>query len=160
MNVLEDEWYAVRHSGEIPEVALYSAFFYLSHDNSGPGLNLTPEQNRMLVEAAEMRYREIVLRDLQQVNRKTAGYRGMKRSIINWQRFKTFCSRQQLDYDGFRNEVAAMFLLFVKEEMVEVRGGVRDSSLNCTFEELCGFASQLGLSLSALPDSINQLCSS
>ena len=159
MNVLEDEWYAVRHSGEIPEVALYSALFYLSHDNSGPGLSLTSEQNRMLVEAAEIRYREIVLRDLQQANRNTTDYRGIKRSIINWQRFKTFCSRQQLDSDGFRREVAELFLLFVKEEEVEVKEGLRDSSINCTFEELCGFASQLGLSLSALPESINELCS-
>jgi len=158
MDVLEDEWYAVRYSGEIPEVALNSARYYLSHDADGPGLSLSPEQNCRLIEAAQMRYQEIVLRDLQQANRTTSGYRGIKRSMINWQRYQTFCTRQQLDYGGFRREVAATLLLFVQQEVEEVEGGKRHTSINCTYDEICSFATKLGLSVSRLPGSIRMLC--
>ncbi len=51
--ILENEWYAVRHSGEIPEIALCSAFYYLVEDRSGPRSDLNVAQSRMLVEAAE-----------------------------------------------------------------------------------------------------------
>ncbi len=102
MDALEDEWYGVRHSGEIPEVALCSALYYLTHDPDGPGLRLSREQKGMLVQAAEIRYQEIVLRDLQQSTRNTTGYRGIKRSIINWQRYRIFCGRQQIDSGVFK----------------------------------------------------------
>lgn len=158
MNVLEDEWYAVRHSGEIPEVALNSAFYYLSHDADGPGLNLSREQVRMLAEAARMRYQEIVLRDLQQSNRETPAYRGVKRSVINWQRYRIFCRRQGLDPDEFRPEVAAGFLRFVEQEVADVERGVRESSINCNYDEICSFATELGLALSRLPASLGRIC--
>jgi len=160
MDVLEDEWYAVRHSGEIPEVALCSALFYLSHDPGGPGLCLTREQKRMLLQAAEMRYQEIVLRDLLPSEKHTPGYRGIKRSIINWQRYLRFCSRQGIDAGGFRAEVASCLLVFVKEALLEVESRQRDISINCTYAELCCFAAELGLSASLLPESIRQFCRS
>jgi len=158
MDVLEDEWYAVRYSGEIPEVALHSALYYLSRDAGGPGLKLGPEQKRSLVEAAEMRYQEIVLRDMQQVNRETPAYRGIKRSIINWHRYRMFCRRQQLESGSFRREAAAALLLFVKEEMAAVEGKRRETSINCTYDELRGFAAELGLPAALLPGAAQRLC--
>ena len=158
MDVLEDEWYAVRYSGEIPEVALHSALYYLSRDAGGPGLKLSPEQKRRLVEAAEMRYREIVLRDMQQANRGTPAYRGIKRSIINWHRYRMFCRRQQLDSGGFRREAAAALLLFVKEAEAAVEGKQRETALNCTYDELSNFATELGLPAALLPGSVYRLC--
>lgn len=149
VEVLENEWYAVRHSGEIPEIALYSSLYYLTEDESGPGLKLAPEQCRMLVEAAESRYREIVLRDLRHANSESSSYRGVRRAIANWQRFETFCRRQQLDCSGFKREVAAALLVFLSK---------RHSSLNCTFAELSNFADQLGLVSSVLPAAIRPLC--
>ncbi len=160
MDVLEDEWYAVRHSGEIPEVALCSALYYLSHDPNGPGLRLTREQRGMLVQAAEMRYHEIVLRDLQQSRKNTPAYRGIKRSIINWQRYLRFCGRQRIDAGGFRAEVAASLLLFVKKELLEAETEERGIPINCTYVELCCFAAELGLAASLLPKSVRQLCRS
>jgi hypothetical protein len=158
MDVIENEWYAVRHSGEIPEVALYSAVYYLTSDSNGPGLALTPKQSRMLIQAAEMRYHEIVLRDLQQANRELSEYRGIHRSITNWRRYQIFCGRQQLDSSGFRREVAGRLLLFLTEEVLEVENGYRQTAINCSWGELRDFARELGIAETRLPESVKSLC--
>lgn len=157
MDAIENEWYAVRHSGEIPEVALYSAVYYLTSDSNGPQLALTPKQSRTLIQAAEMRYHEIVLRDLQQAKRELSEYRGIQRSITNWRRYQKFCGRQQLDNSGFRREVAAHLLLFLAEEVLEVAGG-RQTVINCRWRELCDFAQEVGLPDSRLPESVKSFC--
>jgi len=158
MQSLEDEWYVVRHSGEIPEIALFSARHYLTEDAEGPRLKLSEEQWRTLVRAAEERYHEIVLRDLQQENRGSSGYRGIKRSIVNWRRFCSFCWRQRVDNRRFRNEVAATLLLYLMEELVEIGSGRREPSINCTYDELNSFALELGLAIDGLPEVIRSLC--
>lgn len=158
MDAIENEWYTVRHSGEIPEVALYSAVYYLTSDSNGPQLALTPEQSRMLIQAAEMRYHEIVLRDLHHANRESSAYRGLHRSITNWRRYQIFCGRQQLESSGFRREVAVHLLQFLTEEILEVAGGVRQTVINCSYRELCEFSREVGLPVSRLPESIEGLC--
>lgn len=158
MDPFEDEWYAVRYSGEIPEVALHSALHYLTEDVAGPGLVLDVKQYRLLIAAAEARFHEIVLRDLLPGNRTSASYRGVRRSIVNYRRFLTFCRRQQVDQCQFQHEVAATLLLFLVEESIEVQRGRRQSSINCSFDELCAFAVQLGLVGAALPDDLRILC--
>jgi hypothetical protein len=155
---LENEWYGVRHSGEIPEIALHSAIYYLTEDGNGPGMVLDPRQSRVLVEAADIRYREIILRDLLQKNRNTAIYRGVKRSIVNWQRYEVFCRRHAVENSRFRHEVAAALLVFLVQEIVEVERGRRLSSINCTFSELSGFACRLGLVNLSLPEYVRPLC--
>lgn len=156
--ILENEWYVVRHSGEIPEIALNSALYYLAEDRNGPRRTLSPVQIRMLVEAAELRYKEIVLRDLYQKNLLKPIYRGLKRSADNWYRYEKFCLRQQVDSTSFRHEVAAALLVFLAEEVVEVERGKRLSSINCTFDELCTFAARLGLAESILPGGLEIHC--
>lgn len=156
--ILEDEWYVVRHSGEIPEIALCSALYYLAEDRNGPRRALSVAQNRMLVEAAELRYREIVLRDLHHANREKRIYRGPKRSIVNWYRYEKFCLRQQVDSTSFRHEVAAALLAFLSEEVVDMARGRRASVLNCTYVELRTFATRLGLTASMLPEGLVDLC--
>ncbi len=156
--VLENEWYAVRHSGEIPEIALCSSLYYLVEDRSGPCRELSADQNLKLVEAAELRYREIVLRDLQHANRRKRTYRGVKRSIANWYRYETFCDRQNVDATSFRHQVAAALLVFLAKETVAVERGMHLSSINCSFDELRAFAARLGLSCSMLPEGIAQIC--
>jgi hypothetical protein len=155
---LEDEWYAVRHSGEIPEVALHSALYYLCDDANGPGLRLTPEEHRWLVEAAAARYREMVQRDLNADNRDEPFYRGVHRAIVNWRRYERFCRRQGLPLDTFQHEVAVDLLLLLAREMSDVRGGRCRAPLNCSFAELSRFAAQLGLIDSMLPEEYETLC--
>ncbi len=92
--LLEDEWLMVRHSGEIPEIALHSAFYALTEDPEGPCLQLSAEEIQYLQEAAAARYQEIILRDLCYENRELTIYRGVLRAICNWHRFVAFCKRE------------------------------------------------------------------
>lgn len=155
---LDNEWFLVRHSGETPEIALYSAIHYLTEAEDGPKLSLSEEQVALLKEAAAERYREIVLRDLQLENRDKTIYRGLKRAIINFQRFECFCRRQHLDGQDFNKEVAASLLFFLATECVEVAKGGRNSSINCSFQELNAFARKVGLVVNRLPRHIETVC--
>jgi hypothetical protein len=131
--LLENEWFVVRHSGEIPEIALHSALHYLTEDLNGPRLQLSIEELHSLQEAAATRYQEIILRDLCFENHKLTIYRGIQRAIFNWYRFVAFCERQdsvcrtlhkpeiaacrslqeQLNKD--RNATAEAFLILLKK---------------------------------------------
>ena len=142
--LLEDEWYIVRYSGEIPEIAYNSAIYFLTRAQDGPRQELSKEQVNFLQKAAMDRYREIVLRDLYHENHGKSIYRGIKRSMENYQRMCRFCSRQGLCCDDIRLETANQLLLFLRREIEEVVGkGSRASIINCSREELCRFASDL-----------------
>jgi hypothetical protein len=156
--LLDNEWFVVRHSGETPEIALYAARHYLTEADDGPKLSLSGEQWAILQEAAGERYREIVLRDLQIENRDKSIYRGIKRSIINYQRFECFCHRHNLDARSFRKEVAAALLFFLAAESVDIAKGSRSSSINCSFEELNVFARKIGLIEDSLPRHMREIC--
>jgi len=93
-DVLEEEWLIVRHSGEIPEIALHSALYFLTEDPVGPRLHLSVEEIESLQDAAISRYQEIIRRDLCFANRTLPMYRGVRRAIFNWRRFVAFCERQ------------------------------------------------------------------
>ena len=81
--MLEEEWLLVRHSGEIPEVALHASLHFLCEDEDGPGLVLTAEEVKPLQEAALTRYQEIILRDLDVANRDLSLFRGHRRANHN-----------------------------------------------------------------------------
>jgi hypothetical protein len=100
--LLEDEWLLVRHSGEIPEIALHSAFYYLTEDPNGPRLRLSVEEMQYLRKAATARYQEIIRRDLCYENRELTVYRGVRRAIFNWHRYVAFCERQDIDCHNLR----------------------------------------------------------
>lgn len=155
--IVEDEWYAVRYSGEIPEVALQSALHHLSEDPEGPKLKLTRTQHAYLLGAATQRYLDIVLRDLLPENIHTTAYRGIQRSFVNWQRFQLFCKRYELDGSMFRNEVGTSLLSFLKQEVSEVQQGAK-SCINCSHEELVRYAKQLDLDATKILDEIADYC--
>ena len=148
-SIIEDEFFLLRDSGELPEIAYHSSLYYLTEDQDGPGLVLTESEKRLLQEAALERCREIVLRDLMPDNRDLGIYRGPQRSIYNWQRYCKFCRRtkRQID-DWFRAKVAQALITFIQQEMEDIREGQRDSSVNCTTEDLLIFAEELGVSRS------------
>lgn len=157
-DLLENEWFAVRYSGETPEIALHSALYYLTEDSEGPGLVLAVDEINLLRQAAAERYLEIILRDLDPANRVLPIYRGVKRSIINYHRYQSFCRRQQLDGSKIIAEVAAALLLFLASEAVAVAKERRTPAINCSFIELNGFAQHLGLVEVSLPAAIALLC--
>ncbi|WP_136796782.1 MULTISPECIES: hypothetical protein [Desulfosediminicola] len=156
---LEDEWFVVRHSGEMPEVAYHSAIFFLTRDEEGPRLALQENEHMFLKEAAAERYREIVLRDLQAENRGTPAYRGIQRSIHNYRRFKQFCAREEFDMGRFAEKVSLSLQSILKVEAQERAEGLQSSALNCTFDELSGFADELGLDQGILSEELANLCS-
>jgi hypothetical protein len=156
--LLENEWFHVRHSGEIPEIALHSSIYYLTEDSDGPNLQLQEREHLLLFDAVLQRYREIILRDLLPENRDTTVYRGVLRSICNWRRLKRFCERHHLDHSSIMAEVKTQFLSFLQNEVAEVAAGCRSSCINCTFEELYSFAVELNVPLLNLRRHLEKMC--
>lgn len=158
-SLLENEWYTVRYSGEIPEVALHSAIHHLSEDPAGPQIELNAEQRRLLVDATCQRYLEITLRDLLPENLLTGSYRGIKRSLINWQRFLRFCGCHDLDSSTSREIVAAALLELLNADLTVLSSGDRGRMFNCTVEELQSFMQLLELDPDCLSAEQKGCCS-
>jgi len=156
--LIEDEWYHVRHSGEIPEIALHSSIHYLTEDSDGPRIQLNPADLARLHEAAGRRYREIILRDITPANRDETMYRGVLRTISNWRRYKRFCKRHLLSTAMVKEDLASRLLIFLRQEIDDVESGRRSSSINCTFEDLVSLAVELEISLAPLEESLRPLC--
>lgn len=145
--ILENEWYLVRYSGETPEIALHSAIYYLTRAKNGPRAVLNSNNLEMLQKAAMERFTEIVLRDLQHANSGKETYRGIGRSIINYRRFCTFCLRQKFDPGEVRRQAAEALEDFLATELSLVSSGKRISIINCSYSELHVFAAELGIDL-------------
>jgi len=156
--ILEEEYLIVRHSGELPEIALHSTYYYLCEDDEGPGLALSDEERRFLEDAALERSREIVLRDLDPENRDLGLYRGLKRSAYNWSRHQDFCQRICRHEADFKEVVREALATFLAREVEDVCGGSRRSSINCTVDELLCFAAELDCSPDLFPAGWHQLC--
>lgn len=156
--ILEDEVLIVRHSGEIPEITYHATVHYLCSDPSGPGMTLTREEILFLQDAALARAREIVLRDLDPDNRDLSIYRGLKRSIYNWQRLLAFAERLDRSERDFSAKVRQALGIFLERERQDVAAGRRPSSVNCTAKELAGFAAALGGATDELPEGWQTLC--
>jgi hypothetical protein len=158
--ILENEWYLVRYSGETPEIALHAALYHITRAKDGPHLILSEDHIDLLRNAAVERFSEIVLRDLQHAHFGTTAYRGLSRSIINYRRFCTFCKRQEITPDKVRNQAARALKIFLTTELAEVVSGQRKSIINCNHHELQDFADQLGVDLEGEFSGISALCPS
>lgn len=156
--LLEEEILLIRHSGEIPEVALHASLCYLTEEADGPGLVLDGEERVALHEAVRERYLEIILRDLDPGNRDLRLFRGMARASANWRRLTVFCRRAGLEETELRPRVIRGLCTFLAQETVEVGVGRRVSSINCCVEDLAGFARALGLDPATLPSGWQALC--
>lgn len=157
-DALENEWYHVRYSGEIPEVAFHSSLHYLCEDEDGPGLSLTEAELEYLRDAAAARYRDIILRDLTPANRDTQAYRGVLRAICNWRRFLRFCRRHGMGAATLKPAVGEALQSFLEAELADAAGGSRASSINCNFDELRVFARELGVDLEKRAGELREIC--
>lgn len=155
---LSDELLIVRHSGEIPEVALHGSLYFLTSAPDGPALELTAGEIKALKGMVVERYWEIIQRDLEPANRDRPLYRGLARAAINWQRLEKFCRREGLPVDELRRQTGLALQAFLREEAREVAAG-RASSINCPVGELAAFAAGAGLCPSDLPPGWQALCS-
>jgi hypothetical protein len=156
--LLEEELLLVRHSGEIPEVALHASLYYLCEDEDGPRLHLSTEEVKTLQEAALTRYREIILRDLDVANRDLSLFRGIRRANHNWYRFVRFSEKIGCLDEQFQLTAAGTLLDYLRLELDEVNSGKRSPSINCSAEALLTFAIAMGLDPSNLPDNWACLC--
>ena len=157
-HLIEEEVFAIRQSGEMPEVALHTALYYLQEDPEGPRVTISPENLRLLKDAVEKRYQRILMRDLNPRYRGRSIYRGLDRAIANWQRLVRFCERENRAIDEHRRDAAAALLAFLTIETAEVTAGQKESCINCSATALEAFAETVGLASSQLPDGWGKLC--
>ena len=157
-HLIEEEVFAIRQSGEMPEVALHTALYYLQEDPDGPRITISPENLRLLKDAVENRYQRILMRDLNPRYRGRSIYRGLTRAIANWQRLERFCHHENRAIAGHRKDAAAALLAFLAIETTEVTSGQKESCVNCSASALEAFAEAVGLASSRLPDGWRKLC--
>lgn len=157
-NLIEEEVFAIGHSGEMPEVALHTSLYYLQEDPEGPRLTVTPEDIQPLKDAVEKRYKRIVMRDLNPRYRDQSIYRGLARAMANWQRLVRFCKHEKRDVVIHRQEVATALVGFLTTEAADVASGRRSSAVNCSATELAAFIETLGIVPSRLPDGWQLVC--
>jgi hypothetical protein len=157
-DLLEEEWLLVRHSGEIPEIALHASLYFLREDNKGPRLQLTAEETEYLETAVLARYQEIILRDLDPGNRDRAVFRGLRRVNHNWRRFFRFCHTTDRSCATFRLTAADALLHYLRVEVIEVGAGERMPSVNCPAVTVQTLAVALGVDPADLPDGWVGLC--
>jgi len=158
-HIIDDELLIIRHSGEIPEVALYGSIFFLTRDPQGPELTLGPKELKQMNEKVVERYLEMIVRDMEPKNRDKSIYRGLARCIVNWQRMVKFCDREEIELETLRNNFSNLLILFIKNEKTDVARG-RTSSINCCWKTLGGFAEELGIEPKKLPAGWQELCRS
>ena len=157
-DIIDEECLIVRHSGEIPEITYHHSLYYLCQDPEGPSFRLSEAELTQLQEQALERSREIVLRDLDPANRDLSIYRGVRRSIWNWQRHLRFCRRLGRQDPGFAAVVCDALVRFLEQEITDVRTGRRVSSVNCTAAQLQAFVRELDCDGGALPQGWQDLC--
>lgn len=156
--LLEEEWLLVRHSGEIPEVALHSSLHYLCNDADGPQMQLSLQEMRALEAGVIARYQEIILRDLNVENRNLPLFRGIRRARHNWYRFVRFSETIGLSVAEFRDQSAAALLRYLQITGEEGMGNNDTPAVNCLAETLLSFVIALGLDEAQLPENWPCLC--
>ncbi len=156
--LLADEWLIVRHSGEIPEITFHSSLHYLCKENDGPRFTLTEAELTSLKEAAVQRYQEIILRDIRVENFHETIYRGVRRSLYNWDRTEAFALRQSIDWTSFKEIAAQALLLFLEKGRSAAGSSLPEKFINCSVNKLNELAGKVGLDLKQLPDNIAQFC--
>lgn len=159
-DLLENEWYHVRYSGEIPEIALHSSLYHLTEDSEGPQIELDDRQVGFLLDAVKERYLEIILRDITPENREKPIYRGVLRAISNYRRFKRFCQRHGMRVEDIHDRVVDQLTLFLRNEITEACERKGGNSLNCTHDDLISFFVELGVPVDYFGDQLKPLCRS
>ncbi len=113
--VMEEAELIVREGGEIPEVAFWNAWFYLTEaPPDGLGLSLEGQEEALLREAVVRRYLLIIERDLTPANIGKSFYRGPGRARINWQRLRRFLEGWAKPLERYRQKVLALLEAFLK----------------------------------------------
>lgn len=157
---IEEEALIVRHSGEIPEVALHGSVYFLTTDPDGPAIHLDQNDLLHLKKIVVERYCEIIRRDLDPENRDKTIYRGLARSYANWSRLTQFCNRENFQIEEIRMEMAFLLRSFLHNEAKEVFSKERKTCINLSMASLDNYRKELGLAAKNLPENVILLCPS
>ena len=141
----EAEW--VEESGEIPEVAFNEAVSYLTKKEDGPKLTLAPSDIKLLEDAVIYRYINIVLRDLDHINRSSPVFRGMKRAVINYARLKKYQTLKNRLVPGPQKKIGRALIEYMDRESRDISEGRLYRTINCGREKLEEFAKELGVNI-------------
>lgn len=144
-DLIDNEWYIVRYSGEIPEIAYNSTIYFLTRASDGPQITLSDMHYDRLRQAAVDRYEEIILRDLLHENVGESVYRGIVRSICNYDRFTQFCTRQGLSPKTIQIATGQLLSEFLQTEFEQLTSKKYNPVINCSFSDLTDFAKTLGV---------------
>lgn len=156
--LIEEEMIIVRNSGEIPEIAYHGSLYYLTKDPEGPKIELKSNDLYKLKNQVVARYKEIMLRDLTPENRDKNIYRGLKRTIVNWDRLCTFCDREDHHMEGVQKVIASALRNFLHQEMADLQNGTRKSCINCAEKTLSSFIKEIGVDPALLPKGWQEIC--
>ncbi|MFH1671916.1 MAG: hypothetical protein ABIF87_00590 [Pseudomonadota bacterium] len=144
---LQDEAELIENSGEIPEVAFHESVSYLTEQEDGPNLTLTPADIELLEDAVMRRYKIIILRDLDHANRRSSIFRGMKRAIINYERLKKYQRRKNRAAPGWKEEFGQAFISYIDRECRDISEGRLYRTINCGRKKIEAFANELGVNI-------------
>jgi hypothetical protein len=151
---VEEERDIIAQAGELPEVAFYESFFFLTTSAEGPGLKLWPEEIVFLKEGVIEGYKRIILRDLNPQNRAKEIFRGIERAVVNFKRLKKFAQKEGLEISHLLPEIANALRQYVRAEINDqelVAKGIR--TINCDRQNWDWFCQELGLEpTSLIPD--------
>jgi hypothetical protein len=151
-HLLDDELLIIENGGEMPEVTLHGCLHFLNKDPEGPQCTFADQDLHRLRQAVVEGYRKIIIRDLTLANRGKGHYRGLARSVVNWQRLSRYCRREGFDPSRVAAEVCNLLERFVAVEHAEVRRGERASCINCSTTELLALCEEVGLDPARLPE--------
>lgn len=143
-DLLEQEWYIVRNSGETPEIALHSSLYYLTRGHDGPNIEVSNEQIAVLQHAASERFEDIIFRDIDVRNVGTTEYRGLERTIVNYRRYVKFCERQDLE-NSVVEKLCLRLEVFLGQEIHLLTDESRRLVLACHFGDVVAFLEELAI---------------
>ena len=144
----------IAHAGELPEVAFYSSFYFLTEDPEGPHLLLTPSEISFLKKGVIEGYKRIILRDLNPKMKGKSEFRSIERAIVNFRRLKRYVCKEQFDISDIIPQLAQALIIYMKAELEDLY--LEEHSLrtvNCRREDWDWFLKELHLeNFSLLPD--------
>jgi len=149
--IIDDEILIIENGGEMPEVTFHGCLYYLGMDPDGPQFALGHQEINRLKLAVVEGYRKIIVRDLTPENRGKGHYRGPARSIVNLQRLRRFCQREELDATSVVAEVCERLQNFIVVEYADVSTERRKTCINCSVADLEKLFVQIGFDSSGLP---------
>ena len=117
--ILEEVDAVLLTGGEIPEVVMFESLSQLESQ----GILPTLDEMQRLHQAVFQRYQDIIVRDLDPMNRGAPVFRSPERARINLARLSAFAASHSMDMAGFRSRAADLLQRYLDIEAAEITAG-------------------------------------